>query len=305
MQRRANNSLYGALSIKGTVHTISCGSMRIDRLSEGGLDPLSSGPVFDALQPGLQHHVDSVKAEVAPDVYEDRDHWDASLKGHWLETLARVVLRIRDMRHGGAILITPPAPVTGLDVKYKIEYPRLPEALCRWGIATIEKTHAGDLIGYELDADEPAIEAGHYLNESVAASETEDVESEIDGTLWFIACLSRVDGLVLMGPDLSVYGFGAVITLEDPPTSIRAARDDTGNPARPTLLSYEEFGTRHRSMMRFCSSYPGSVGFVVSQDGDVRAMTRVGDDLVVWNNVRLQRILRDHPASEDELIDSP
>jgi hypothetical protein len=41
-------------------------------------------------------------------------------------------------------------------------------------------------------------------------------------------------------------------------------------------------------MMRYCYAVPGSVGFVISQDGEIRAMTRVGDDLVFWDSIRLQ-----------------
>jgi hypothetical protein len=41
-------------------------------------------------------------------------------------------------------------------------------------------------------------------------------------------------------------------------------------------------------MMRYCYAVPGSVGFVISQDGEIRAMTRVGDDLVFWDSIRPQ-----------------
>jgi hypothetical protein len=41
-------------------------------------------------------------------------------------------------------------------------------------------------------------------------------------------------------------------------------------------------------MMRYCYKHPGSVGFVVSQDGDVRALTRVGEAVIMWDNIRLQ-----------------
>jgi hypothetical protein len=41
-------------------------------------------------------------------------------------------------------------------------------------------------------------------------------------------------------------------------------------------------------MMRYRWSVPGSVGFVLSQDGDIRAITRKGDDLLVWENPILQ-----------------
>ena len=42
-------------------------------------------------------------------------------------------------------------------------------------------------------------------------------------------------------------------------------------------------------MMRCCAVNPGSVGFVISQDGDVRAMTQVGGQVVLWENIRLRR----------------
>ena len=189
----------------------SIAELRIDSLSVGGLDPLSSGPISDALRPGCENYISTVKSEIEPDIYEQRIHWDASLRGQWLATIARTLLRIRDMRHGGALLITPDTSMADLEIKYSIEYSRLRQALYRWGITTIKKTHASDLIFEAMNADGSTVEMDVYLNESVAHAERTDVESEIDGTLWFIACLSRVDGLVLMGPDLSVYGFGTVI----------------------------------------------------------------------------------------------
>jgi len=93
--------------------------LRIDRLSVGGLDPLRSGPIFAALQPGLKNHVQAVRTAVPAEVYEDREHWDASLGSQWMGTLARVLLRIRGMGHGGAVLITADTSGTGLDVNMR------------------------------------------------------------------------------------------------------------------------------------------------------------------------------------------
>ena len=41
-------------------------------------------------------------------------------------------------------------------------------------------------------------------------------------------------------------------------------------------------------MMRYCFQNPGSIGFVVSQDGEVRVITKVGDSLVIWENIKLK-----------------
>jgi hypothetical protein len=165
------------------------------------------------------------------------------------------------------------------------------------GSALIQETYADDLINDAIsEYGTSAIEKGTYLDESVHRIHKEEAASEIDGIIWFVACLSRVDGLILMDPDLAVNGFGTVITVEDAPSAVFAAQDELATVHRRLPISYDAFGTRHRSMMRYCNSHAGSVGFVISQDGDIRAMTKVGQDLVVWDGVRLQRVLlRDTP----------
>jgi hypothetical protein len=40
-------------------------------------------------------------------------------------------------------------------------------------------------------------------------------------------------------------------------------------------------------MMRYCFANPKSVGFVISQDGEIRAMTRVGGRLIMWENLKV------------------
>jgi hypothetical protein len=65
--------------------------------------------------------------------------------------------------------------------------------------------------------------------------------------------------------------------------------------ATPRLLrpaSLSQFGTRHRAMMRHCYENEGAVGFVISQDGDIRATTKVGDHLVLWENIHVQLAFR-------------
>jgi hypothetical protein len=94
--------------------------------------------------------------------------------------------------------------------------------------------------------------------------------------------------LVLLTPHLEVSGFGVEITTEPRPSRVAQATDAAATHSACRDLDYHHFGTRHRSMMRYCASCPGSVGFVISQDGDVRAMTLVGNALMVWENIVLR-----------------
>jgi hypothetical protein len=262
--------------------------LRIDSLLTSSLNPLDSGPILEALQTGIENYLQAVRNAVPSQAYADRSHWDDSMAFQWLRTLIRVLLRIRGMGHGGAVLITPDMTGAGLDIKYEVTYPRLPEALQRWGAAIIVHTHTSDLISNALDNNESTVDARLYLEEYVSKNDVEVATNEIDGSLWFIACLSRIDGLILMAPDLSVKGFGTMITVEDPPAAIFLAQNNDADANHRAQLSYDSLGTRHRSMMRYCNSRSGSIGFVISQDGDIRAMTKVGDDLVIWDIARLQ-----------------
>lgn len=63
----------------------------------------------------------------------------------------------------------------------------------------------------------------------------------------------------------------------------------------PNAKTYSEkpidsYGTRHRSALRLCSSFENSICIVVSQDGSIRAIKRIGPDVYMWNDVSLGTI---------------
>jgi len=253
------------------------------------LDVFWSGPIYNMLGPGIQKYIEKVQGGIPEHIYEDRSHWNASLMSYWITSLCRLLLRARSYHHGGAVLITPDTSLRGLNVKYSIQYHRLRSALEGRALATIQETHASDLIfeGF-LDQDADEIPTDLYLEETVNRDDLDDSLSELDGAIWFISLLTRVDGLVLMNPNLEVQGFGVEITCNDEPAAVFLAGDERATKSRRRKVDYNHFGTRHRSMMRYCSQVDGSIGFVISQDGDVRVMTKVRNQLVMWENVRLQ-----------------
>jgi hypothetical protein len=283
---QASATGIGHLSVSIEYELIA--ELRIDQIFGGsGLDPLSAGPVFDALEDGRSHLVDGVRKAVSPEIFDERNHWEESVRTQWTTTLAGMLLRIRRMEQGGAVVITPDTSFIGLDVRYNLLYPRLPIALQRSAVARIQETRASDTTWEAIQRYEPAIDAEVYMDEGIARNEKEEAESEIEGALRFIACLSRVDGLVLMTPDLSVRGFGAAITIEEKLEAVFAAEDEFGGAFRRERRSPDDFGTRHRSIMGYCNAIPGSVGFVISPDGDVCCITKVGEVLVIWDGIKV------------------
>src|SRR6185437_3041602 len=86
------------------------------------------------------------------------------------------------------------------------------------------------------------------------------------------------------------HGFGVeILGMRDVP-EIYIASDNLATGQGLTKRDPQVYGTRHRSMMRFCAAHPGSIGFVVSQDGFVRAMTVFNGKLVMWENIQLEII---------------
>jgi hypothetical protein len=282
-------SILGVGKIAAYIGYALVADLDVNQLHGPAIDALGGGPVVDALRPGLDLYFQRVRKQVSEDAYNARDHWELSLGFTWLTVLRRLLLRAQQYRHGGAILITPDETFADLNIKHRLGYNRLRSAFHRHGVTAIRSTHARDRIHDEyLDKGVGSIPAQLYLTEFVSGAEQDDSESEINGAIWFISLLSRVDGLVLLTPHLEVRGFGVEITSNDPPVRLANATNPTATQSGRTQLDYNHFGTRHRSMMRYCAKHPGSVGFVISQDGDVRVMTLVNDTLVVWENIMLR-----------------
>ncbi len=128
-----------------------------------------------------------------------------------------------------------------------------------------------------------------YLDRVISSTEVEQSQRALDGALWFTSLLTRVDGLVLMNPSLEVMGFGVEIICPHEPMAIFLAGDSKASSEKLRPISYHHYGTRHRSMMRYCARKPGSLGFVISQDGDIQVITNVNGHLVVWENIKLHR----------------
>lgn len=263
--------------------------LKVHTLLGRAFDVLWSGPVHDALLPGIQTYIEAVRRTLPEHVYKDRSHWDTSLASYWISSLCRLLIRMQNYRHGGAVLMTSDTLSDGLNVKYQLQYPRLRSALETRALLGIQQTYASDQIFencLEKSADE--VPTDLYLDETVLGQELAANQSELDSTLWFIALLSRVDGLVLMSPTLKVQGFGVEITYAEEPSAVFMAGDTRATKKRLRQIDYNYYGTRHRSMMRYCAQVPGRVGFVVSQDGDVRVMTQVRSQLVMWENIKLR-----------------
>jgi hypothetical protein len=260
-------------------------------------DVFLSGPINDRLFDGIAACFAAIGRNVVISEFAkapDPEEWLWWVIDTWTRTLCRLLISIQRYRHGGALLIT--TSRRDLDIKYKMNYSRLPSLLTDFASESIKMDSSSEQVGSYLDDNADEIPVDLYLEESISTADATDCERAITGSVRFISSLSCVDGLVLATPDLGIHGFGVEIRTEKEPRSIFLSTTPT--PHKRTLRPIDpiHYGTRHRSMMRYCFANPKSVGFVVSQDGEIRAMTRVGSRLIMWENLKVLSYLDARPA---------
>lgn len=284
----------GALNISTLGSAIA--RLRNGQLLGTPLPELDEGPIgafFDSAARELYR--DTTKA-LRLTRYADEPASDRHPIHLYYRTLARLLHLIRDQKHGGTLLVVPDefeAQDAGLperlSIKYRLDAPAVWGTLVDEGIAS---RNYYDLLfptrgGYLLeDKDAPASKLREV---TTWEAKMKRAGEEIGNFCNFVAALSAVDGAVVMTRQMRIIGFGVEIIAAAPDlVAVKQALDPSATVA--TSVPLGRYGTRHRSAMRMCSSFEDCVALVVSQDGPVKAIKRVGADVVMWNDVTLGRL---------------
>ncbi len=273
--------------------SVRAGHRLIAELSRNALrtrfmDAISEGPLSKALRVHAAEWLEKVRPGLPHGHGASRREWDGALIQLWLESLKRLLARIRNYGHGGTVLISGEA--RDLRPKYRLRYDRFPGALARLARAKVRRTVASDEVrGSYLERDAHMLPTGLYLDESVSSSDERDAASELEGCIGFIAALSRVDGLIWLDGRLCVKGFGTEITTKQAPRVLQKAKTTAAAPRTLAPFEYDAFGTRHRSIFRYCGRHPEALGFVVSHDGAVRGIMSGAHGVIVWDNLSVLR----------------
>jgi hypothetical protein len=253
-------------------------------------DVLTIGPVSKMLRKNadfLKANVQQYLEDTYPsEVYAD---WADFLDSLWIQTVSRILLKIQDYQHGGALLIT--NETADLDIKYPIHYERLALSVLSYAKAAIDAYLAETEIANELDKGGKSIRKELYRQESLAIANKKATADEITGSVSFIASQTCVDGVVLFDSNMKASGFGTVLKSKRMPAKIYVS--STATATAKSLLPHDpkHYGTRHRSMIAYCWKHPGSLGLVVSQDGDIRAFCRMENKLIMWESIKTQQYI--------------
>lgn len=258
------------------------------------IDVFRLGPISDFLERIsedrnemiLEHH------NKISDYEEDYYDWPDYCQSLVNESISRILLHIQNYKHGGAILITRDIE-SDLSIKHKINYDRFSESINSHMKYVVEESYHSNHVFYDyIEEEKKNMPTKLYLAESVANFEKRDTRDELKGAIRFISSLSCIDGLVVFSQDLTVNGFGAVIQMREFPSTVYISKTSIIRNDKLIETNSNHFGTRHRSMFSYCWNNPGSLGFVISQDGDMRAIMKVQNKIIVWENLKVQRFFK-------------
>lgn len=222
------------------------------------------------------------------DTVENQENGSSPLfsgpKEEYIKYIERIIFHIRDKLHGGALIVlSQKLPIDDLikenkiSIKYECEYDIVWDLIVKK--ANLE--YRGSKIFQSMVGTKADMPSGKYWESKSIEMDLWKTESYIYDSVLFLSSLASVDGALVITDKLNLLGFGAEFRVySEIKNNIKFSEDASG--AKVNERSYESFGTRHRSAFRFCNEYPNSVAFVISQDGDVKAVKKVNNDLIVW-----------------------
>jgi len=193
----------------------------------------------------------------------------------------RVISAMRHLHHGGTLITLPRSIARNprrwrpmLNIKYAFAADDARRSLFRLTTRLLEVL--ADDAGGRFGPEHKLTWADYLSSTSPAVHEADEATAD---AVRFAASLSAVDGAVVMAQPLELLGFGAEISGRLAPVH-QVARALDSLASRTKLESDQDVGTRHRSAYRICHALPGVVAVVVSQDGSLRIIKRVGRRVV-------------------------
>lgn len=272
--------------------------LRQDTVITRERDVLWRGPIYKRLLPSIRRLRYRVIKEAGSEAYDASFFSPGGIEEEWLGTLSRLLIGIQRYRHGGALLISDTRE--DLRFKYPCRYNRLSECLIRRTVHQVRASAAMHEINDKyIQRDKHRLPMRLYYAEANARSQGEDCDAELTGCVRFLSSLSRVDGLIHCDFELRCDGFGVEILVGGDPKQVFQANASDPSAKDLVPLDPSHFGMRHRSMMRFCARHPGAVGFVISQDGDIRVMVAEKSKLYVWENVMVLQLWKEYVRRMD------
>lgn len=196
-----------------------------------------------------------------------------------LQFVKRIINLVRTSGHGGSLIFMPElvegqeSAVSWIDCKYTTTSD-LDGSRFRILIESMIRR-----VG-ELCEEGASVEDAWSVFRNSRDSELDHLEEAFFELARLFADLMQVDGAVVLDKRVCLIGFGGEIRVDRNVLTVGLAHDLEGKTITPWDVRGD--GTRHRSVYRLCSVEPEAIGFVISQDSQVRMIANVDDSVIVW-----------------------
>ncbi len=278
-----------------TASTLGMVLVRLDagRILGMPLGSISQGAVGDSLHASAEQLYSDVVKRLKVRKYDRSRDSNEHPCQQYFRVLSNTVNLAKEKRHGATFVVLPDT-ITHQDqrLRDRINLKYVIADLCIWeklieeSIANREYYRRLFPKKYVFLTDQADAKPKQLKELIFWKMRHERVEEEIREFEQFVASLSGIDGCVVLTTKLRVLGFGGEILAQSPTlTRVKVAHDPYARQTSDQIIA--SLGTRHRSAFRICSSFEDCIAFVVSQDAGVRAIKRVGPDVVVWPNVNM------------------
>lgn len=228
-------------------------------------------PFVDTLKSGIKN------ASQKTYVFDKRKHSD-TLNRLLIEFIQRILLRTQELGHGSAVFFIPSTGEAAkilntmvLDTNRIESIPKL-----SFSIEQYLQLYFRFLLQHDMpDKGKYALQSAFLKHRTI-----------IHDTLDFYASLTKLDGAVIINDRLDLMEYGSEILAHTKPTekahfNVYEKKPGQGN--KPIYI--RQYGTRHRSATRLVHSIPGAIGFIISQDGGLKLITREKEDVVIYPDV--------------------
>jgi len=209
----------------------------------------------------------------------DQDNYSALSHLIAQQFIKRLISLVRTSGHGGTLVFLPEGPAgldaasQWIDCKYSVE---ADEAGMRFRhlLQSILRR-----VG-QLCPDGSTMEKAWEVFRNSHDTELDRLEEAFFELARFFSDLMQVDGALILDQRMRVIGFGGEIRVDRNVIVVRQAHDLDA--LHVTDWNVQNDGTRHRSIYRLCSVDPNVIGFVISQDSQVRLIASLEDSVTFW-----------------------
>lgn len=216
---------------------------------------------------------DALPATLGFEAYAELAHLIA------LQFIKRVINLVRTSGHGGTLVFLPEGK-EGLDVAARwidCKYSAEPDAAGLRFRSLLRRIIRR--VG-QLSPEGSTVEEAWQVFRTSSDAELDHLEEAFFELARFFSDLMQVDGALVLDQRLCVIGFGGEIRVDRNVLQVGHAHNLEGTDVSSWNVRGD--GTRHRSVYRLCSVEPDVIGFVISQDSQVRMIANVNDAVVFW-----------------------